>query len=229
MEGDAAVIIAIDGPSGSGKSTLSKSLARTLELEYLDTGATYRAATIWCRTRGIDLDNQPAVAAAVREMELEMGTDPDNPRCLLAGQDVTDQLHAKDISEVVSKVAVNLEVRAELKRRQRAVIDAATEGIVAEGRDVTTVVAPDADVRILLIASEDARLARRAMERYGAADAGTLAATRSEVVDRDQQDATVSEFMQATDGVYPLDNSAMTPEQSLAAALQIVEAARGAR
>lgn len=223
------MIIAIDGPSGSGKSTLSRALARALGLTYLDTGATYRAATIWCLEQRIDLDDQPAVTDAVRAMDLEMVTDPDNPRCLLAGRDVTDHLHDKAISEVVSKVAVNLDVRAELKRRQRAIIDAAGAGMVAEGRDVTTVVAPDADVRILLIASQDARLARRAMERYGTADAQALAATRGEVVDRDQQDATVSEFMQATDGVFTLDNSGMTPQQSLAAALRIVEAAGAAR
>jgi cytidylate kinase len=228
-----ALVIAIDGPSGSGKSTLAKRLARHYGLQYLDTGSMYRVATVWCVDRGIDLDDQAAVAVAVRQMPLEMVTDPGAPRVLLDGEDVTARLHTAEVSTVVSKVAVNLAVRAELKARQRAIIDAERtdgrsrgRGIVAEGRDITTVVAPDADVRILLIATPGDRLARRATERDGAADEHASEATRDEVIRRDAQDSTVSEFMHAHEGVVTLDNSGWQPDETFAAAVAIVDAAR---
>lgn len=227
------MIIAIDGPSGSGKSTLSKRLAAHYRLEYLDTGSMYRVATVWCLDQGIDLADEDAVAAATRAMDLEMLTDPARPRVLLAGVDVTDRLHTAAVSTVVSTVAVNLAVRAELKRRQREIIErertggrSQGRGIVAEGRDITTVVAPEADVRILLIATPEDRLARRATERWGAADADAIAATRDEVIRRDEQDSTVSQFMRAHTGVVTLDNSGLRPEQTFARALAIVEASR---
>lgn len=226
-------VIAIDGPSGSGKSTLAKRLARHYGLQYLDTGSMYRVATVWCMDRGIDLDDQDRVAAAVRGMPLEMVTDPGGPRVVLDGVDVTARLHTGEVSTVVSKVAVNLAVRAEMKDRQRAIIDAERtggrsggRGIVAEGRDITTVVAPDADVRILLIATPGDRLARRAVERHGAADEQAIEATRDEVIRRDAQDSTVSEFMSAHEGVVTLDNSGFAPDETFAAAVAIVEAAR---
>jgi cytidylate kinase len=123
-------------------------------------------------------------------------------------------------------VATNLEVRAELRRRQREIIDAARigepRGCVAEGRDITTVVAPDADVRILLTADERARLARRALEVHGAADEAALAATRDQVLRRDADDATVSSFQVAADGVLHLDSSALDFEQTVDAVLDAI-------
>ncbi len=222
-----SLVIAIDGPSGSGKSTLSRRLAEHFGLAYLDTGSTYRAATIWAVRQGIDLDDQAAVAAATRAMPLEVVTDPHNSRYLLDGEDVTDELHTGEVSSVVTKVAINLEVRAELKRLQREIIDGsrAGGGVVAEGRDVTSVVAPDADVRILLIASPEERLARRSVDRHGTADAASMEATKHEVHDRDASDSTVSQFMEAPDGVVTLDNSAMVPDESFAAGVAIVERA----
>lgn len=222
-----SLVIAIDGPSGSGKSTLAKRLAAHYGLQYLDTGSTYRAATVWALKNGADLDDTEVVARLTREMPLEVVTDPAGSRYLLDGEDVTDQLHTGDVSSVVSKVAVNLEVRAELKRLQREIIDSSREsgGVVAEGRDVTTVVAPDADVRILLIADAAERLARRAVDRHGKADADSIEATKHEVLDRDASDSTVSQFMEARDGVFTLDNSAMVPDESFAAGVQIVETA----
>lgn len=224
------MIIAIDGPSGSGKSTLSRRLADHYGLEYLDTGSMYRVATVWCLDQGIDLADAAAVTAAVRAMPLEMVTDPAAPRVLLAGADVTERLHTGAVSTVVSTVAVNLAVRAELKRRQQEIIArertggrSGGRGIVAEGRDITTVVAPDADVRILLIARPEDRLARRARERWGSADEQAIAATRDEVIRRDQQDSTVSEFMEADSGVATLDNSGLDAAQTFARAVEIVE------
>ncbi|MFH5822823.1 (d)CMP kinase [Georgenia sp. AZ-5] len=229
------LVVAIDGPSGSGKSTVSRRVAAELGLAYLDTGAMYRAATWWCQHEGIELTDAARVAEAVRAMPLEMGTDPAAPRVVCAGVDITDAIRTSALSAVVSQVATNLEVRAELCRLQRAAIEAEAtgaagsrsggRGIVAEGRDITTVVAPDADVRILLIADEEARLARRALELHGTADASTMAATRDEVVRRDADDSTVSTFMTAADGVTTVDTSGLTLEDSFRAVLGIVQGA----
>ncbi|WP_127129105.1 (d)CMP kinase [Georgenia sp. SYP-B2076] len=234
-QGGHGIVVAIDGPSGTGKSTVSKRVAAELGLAYLDTGAMYRAATWWCRRSGVDLDDAAGVAAAVRAMPLDMVTDPAGPRVVCDGVDITAAIRDADLTAVVSKVATNLEVRAELCRRQRAVITAEAtgapgsraggRGIVAEGRDITTVVAPDADVRILLTADEQARLARRARERHGSVDAATIAATRDEVVRRDADDSTVSAFMTAADGVITVDTSTFEVEDSYRAVLGLVLAA----
>src|SRR5690625_661052 len=231
------VTVAIDGPSGSGKSTVRRSLAAELGLAYLDTGAMYRAATWWCRRRDVDLDAHDAVALVVAQMPLEMGIAPTDPRVVCDGVDITSVIRGSDISSAVSAVATNLAVRAQLGERQRDIIAAERRpggysdgrGIVAEGRDITTVVAPDADVRSLLTADESARLARRARELHGTDDAGSLAATRAEVVDRDALDSTVSSFQVAADGVVTVDSSRLDLEQTLAAVLEIVTSRREAR
>jgi len=225
-------VIAIDGPSGSGKSSVSKEVARVLGYRYLDTGAMYRAAAIWIAQRGIDLVDGTAVAEAVRQMPLEMGLDPAGATVDLAGQDVTQAIRAEQVSTVVSRIATNLAVRAEMKRRQQAIIaDAAQSapGIVAEGRDIATVIAPDADVRLLLTASPEARLRRRALENSGKADAATVAATKDQVLRRDADDATVSQFLTAPPGVTTVDSSDLNWEQTVAAVLAVIAAETGAQ
>ncbi|MDO5502726.1 MAG: (d)CMP kinase [Actinomycetia bacterium] len=221
--------VAIDGPSGSGKSSVSRAAARELGIGYLDTGAMYRAATWWCLDQGIDLDDQNAVAEATRQIPLQMGTDPAAPSVTVAGRGIDEEIRTTDISSVVSKVATNLAVRAELRRRQRelmAQIALDTGGVLAEGRDITTVVAPDAAVRILLTASEEARLRRRSAELHGEASDSAMAATRDQIVRRDRDDATVSNFETAADDVVLLDTSDLDFDQSVAAVLAIVDAVR---
>src|SRR4249919_1085972 len=142
------LVVAVDGPSGSGKSSVSREVARRLGLRYLDTGAMYRALTWWAIERGADPADQREVARLAAELPLEIGTTTDSTRVLVAGHDVSAAIREPRISAAVSAVATNLEVRAELVRRQREI--AAAGGIVIEGRDITTVVAPDADVRVLL-------------------------------------------------------------------------------
>jgi len=215
-----APVIAIDGPSGSGKSTVARAVAARLRLGYLDTGAMYRALTWWARSRGIDVTDAEAVGAAAREMPLQMGTDPSSPTVAVDGVDVSEAIRSTEISENVSAVATNLAVREEMVRRQRAIV--ADGGWVAEGRDITTVVAPDADVRVLLIAREDARLARRAMDVHGAADESAVAATRDQVVRRDAQDSTVAAFTEAAPGVSVIDSSDLTVEQTVEAVLALL-------
>jgi CMP/dCMP kinase len=220
------LVIAIDGPSGSGKSSVSREVAARLGLAYLDTGAMYRAACWSVLEAGIDLSDTEAVAQHVRDLPLVMGTDPAQPAVLVAGRDIGAQIRETRISAAVSAVATNLEVRAELRERQRALIDAARRGhqagCVAEGRDITTVVAPEADVRILLTASEEARLARRAREVHGSDSSAAVEATRDQVLRRDADDATVSSFHVAADGVFHLDSSDLDFEQTVHAVLTAV-------
>jgi cytidylate kinase len=220
----AALVIAIDGPSGSGKSSVSRAVARGLGLAYLDTGAMYRALTWWCLHEQVDLDDLEAVAEAARRLPLTMGTDPAAPSVQVGGVPVDEAIRRTEISSSVSRVATNLEVRAELLRRQ---CSTAGSGVVAEGRDITTVVAPDADVRILLLASEEARLARRAKELHGEAHAEAVDATRDQIVRRDRDDSSVSQFMQAAPGVDTVDTSHLDLEQSVQAVLDVVATRTG--
>ena len=226
------VVVAVDGPSGSGKSSVCRAAAARLGLAYLDTGAMYRAATWWCLDQGLDLADRPAVTAAVRAMDLRMGMDPAAPGVHVGDTDVAAAIREPAISGAVSMLSTNLDVRDELGARQRSLIAAertggrsAGRGVVAEGRDITTVVAPDADVRVLLTASEEARLARRALEVHGSADAAALAATHAHVVGRDAKDATVVEFRTAADGVVLLDSSALTFDETVEALLVLVREA----
>ncbi|HSF37139.1 MAG TPA: (d)CMP kinase [Nocardioides sp.] len=223
----APLTIAIDGPSGSGKSSVSRAVARHLGVGFLDTGAMYRALTWWCLERGLDLTDADAVARAARDLPLEVGTDPHAPTVSVDGTDVSAAIRTTRVSTMVSAVATNLEVRAELRQRQRdlmAKIAQESGGVVAEGRDITTVVAPEASVRVLLTASEEARLRRRSAELHGATDAAAVEATRDQVVRRDRDDSTVSTFTQAAPGVVLVDTSDLDFEQSVAAVLAVVAA-----
>ncbi|WP_263119904.1 (d)CMP kinase [Cellulomonas sp. RIT-PI-Y] len=228
------LVVAIDGPSGSGKSTVSRRAAQALGLAYLDTGAMYRAATWWALRSGVSLTDVDAVADLVREMPLVMGVDPAAPTVTVDGTDIGEAIRETSISAAVSAVATNLEVRAELGRRQRAEIAAqaasssfsAGRGIVAEGRDITTVIAPDADVRLLLTASEQARLARRAREVHGSDDADAVEATKDQVLRRDADDSTVASFTVAADGVVTIDSSDLDLEQTVQAVLDVIERRR---
>lgn len=226
----AALTIAIDGPSGSGKSSVARAVAQRLGIGYLDTGAMYRALTWWCVQRGLDLEDRAAVAGAADDLPLELGTDPARPAVAVDGTDVTAAIRTSQVSTAVSKVATNPQVRATLQQRQRAEmarIAAETGGVVAEGRDITTVVAPDARVRILLTASEEARLRRRSTELHGTADAAAVEATRDQVVRRDRDDSTVSDFTDAAEGVVVVDTSDLSLDGSIEAVLDVVAGASG--
>ncbi len=222
-------VIAIDGPSGSGKSSVSKQVARSLGFGYLDTGAMYRSLTWWCLDRGVDLEDGEAVLAAARSFPLAIGTDPSDPTVRVDGTDVAEAIRESRISTQVSAVASVLPVRDVMRGLQRRLISDAGRaegGVVAEGRDITTVVASDAPVRILLTASEEARLARRSRELHGDAGSDAVAATRAQVIDRDRADSAVTSFTVAADGVTTIDTSDLDFDGSVAAVLQVVEAAR---
>ncbi len=221
------LVIAIDGPSGSGKSTVARRVASALGLAYLDTGAMYRGLTWWALERGDDLTDQERIAALARELPIELGTDPDRPTVHVDGLDVGAAIRESRISAQVSLIATNLGVRQELVRRQRAFAEQG--GVVIEGRDITTVVAPDAPVRILLTADERSRVARRARELHGQDDALSLTATEDEVLRRDADDATVAEFLEAAAGVDTVDSSHLSLDDTVHAVLEMVALRTGVR
>ncbi|PPK90851.1 cytidylate kinase [Kineococcus xinjiangensis] len=224
-------MVAVDGPSGSGKSSVCRAAADRLRTAYLDTGAMYRAATWSCLQAGVDLTDGAAVAAHVRSVPLVMGTDPHAATTAVGDVDVTEAVRSAEVTAAVSAVASVPAVRADLVLRQRALIDAACAvpapgrrpGVVVEGRDITTVVAPQAPVRVLLTAREDVRLARRARQDLGSADSGAVAAVRDAVVQRDLVDSRTTDFLVAADGVVTLDSSDLDFEGTVVALLGIVE------
>lgn len=228
--------VAIDGPAGVGKSSTAKALARYYELAYLDTGAMYRAATWWCMHRSIDLDaGQPderliteTVAELFTQGHFDINTDPgapDSERVFCDNENISEAIRSSEVSSHVSVVSSIIPVRHLLIAAQRAYIaEECTEhsfsegrGIVAEGRDITDVVAPNAEVRILLTARDDVRQARR--ERQ--AKAGRAGA--EDVSARDALDAKVTNFMVAPDGVATIDNSELTFEQTLDVMIGLVD------
>ena len=185
------VVIAVDGPSGSGKSSAARGAAVALRLRYLDTGAMYRAVTWWMLEHEVDLADAESVASHAQRLTIEVSTDPSEQRVRVDGTDVTDQIRNRRVSNVVSLVAAVPLVRGHLIAQQRRIIAgavAAAGGIVAEGRDIGTVVAPDAAVKVFLTASEQARAQRRAAE-LSAADSPSVGRTLAEQARRDERDA----------------------------------------
>ncbi len=198
------VVVAIDGPSGSGKSSTSRAVAEHFGWAYLDTGAMYRAMAWAWLSSGIPIEDADAVVAMVRRTDLQVGTDPAAPTVSVDGTDVTAAIREPRVSAEVSKVSSLQGVRDELIARQRAAIAAAADGIVVEGRDITTVVAPQAQVRILLVADPRARVARRAAE-LGARATG--AEVTDQVIRRDRDDSRVTTFTEAAEGVTVIDST----------------------
>jgi len=212
------LVIAIDGPAGSGKSSTSKEVARRLSLGYLDTGAMYRAVTVAFLDSGVSRDDADAVARATELADIDISLDPDDYWVRVNGRDVTAEIRSPEVTANASAVSTNVECRADLVRRQRALMDADPRGVVAEGRDITTVVYPDADVRVLLTASEAARLARRRGDVGASMSAEQL---RDQVLRRDRDDSKLVEFQTAADGVRLLDTTEMTFEEVVDTIVQL--------
>jgi cytidylate kinase len=179
-------VVAIDGPSGSGKSSAARGVARSLGLRYLDTGAMYRALTWWLMSVGADTSDERLVAACATEPAIEVCTDPDDPWTRVNGQDVSREIRTEAVSAQVSVVARVQAVREHLIAAQRASISSAGVGIVAEGRDIGTVVAPNAQLKVFLTADPQARALRRAAEQGVAVDATEAAQARRDRLDAAQ-------------------------------------------
>jgi CMP/dCMP kinase len=205
-------VIAVDGPAGSGKSSAARGVARELGLRYLDTGAMYRALTWWLISQRLDVADPAVVAAHTRHPVIEVGTDPHRPEVTVDGLDVSGQIRSRAVSNAVSAVASVPEVRAHLVALQQAILAqacAAGGGIVAEGRDIGTVVAPQAVVKVFLTASEEARAVRRSADL--AADPGaTPDVTRAENERRDRADA--PQTVMASDAIE-LDSTVLSLDE----------------
>lgn len=207
---DRPLVIAIDGPSGSGKSSTARGVAEKLGLAFLDTGAMYRAITWLALQEGVDVDDQAAVADLLTRASMEIDMDPGRPAIAINGIDVSEAIRAPEVSAAVSAIATNLDVRADLVGRQKKLIADAVSGVVAEGRDITTVVAPDADVRVLLVADPAARVARRHAEL--AEHEVHVDDVKDQVIRRDRDDSVVAEFESAAPGVHVVDSTSLSLE-----------------
>jgi cytidylate kinase len=202
----AGPIIAIDGPSGSGKSSTSRGVAERLGLRYIDTGAMYRAMTWWVLANGIDVDDPAALAARCGEPVIELRDDPADPGVSVDGRDVSLDIREGPVADAVSRVAAVPQVRERLVVSQRSMVDdavAAGSGVVMEGRDIGTVVLPDADLKIYLTADVEARAARRALEESERSGEGSVTSVQANLQSRDALDTTrtVSPLQQASDAI----------------------------
>lgn len=216
-------VVAIDGPAGSGKSSVSRASARALGFDYQDSGAAYRALSWNALDHGVDTQDAEAVIASLGDFDYSIGIDPNDYYVRVGQTDVTEAIRDPRISAVVSHIARVPAVRSYLVDLFRRVIESSERpGIITEGRDITTVVSPDADVRILLTASEEARMARRSAEIPGQS-AGKVA---EQLSSRDAQDSRVVDFMNAADGVTTVDSTHLDFNQTVSAVVALVNQAR---
>jgi len=214
-----SVVVAIDGPSGSGKSSTSRGAAVRLGLRYLDTGAMFRATTWYMLQNGVDLSDPAAIAARAGEPVIESGTDPLDPTITVDGVDVATAIRGDDVNAAVSIVSAVPEVRARLLELQRQVIG--DGGIVVEGRDIGSVVAPDADVKLFVTADASARAVRRAAEEGGS----DVAATQESLLARDRIDSgRITAPLTMPEGAHHIDTTPLTLDEVIAQVVALVEA-----
>ena len=213
----------MDGPSGSGKSSTSRGVAAKLGLRYLDTGAQFRAMTVWMLRHDVDLDDAEAIAVHAGEPVIVSGTDPLAPTITVDGEDVAEAIRSEETTKAVSAVAAVPAVRQRLLELQRAIIKGdGAGGIVVEGRDIGSVVVPDARLKVYLTADAEARAARRTAEEQG----GDVAATRADLLRRDQIDSTrAAAPLTMPDGAIHLDTTAFTLAQVVDAVVALAETA----
>lgn len=213
MSGSSPLVVAMDGPSGTGKSSVSRRLATRLGARYLDTGAMYRVATLRVLRAGIELTDSAAVAAAVKELPLSIGTDPSREVIQLDGEDVASEVRGDAVTKAVSAVSAVLEVRELLVALQRDITTAA-QRIVVEGRDIGTVVLPEADAKIYLTASAEARAHRRNQQNILEGRGDDYQGVLADVQRRDTLDSTrkVSPLRPAEDAVL-VDTSELTMDE----------------
>jgi CMP/dCMP kinase len=216
------LVVAVDGTSGSGKSSTSRGVAARLGLRYLDTGAMFRAMTWWLLRAGVDVHDAAAVAARCGEPTILSGTDPLAPTITVDGIDVAVAIRSDEVNAAVSPVSAVPEVRARLLELQRAVIaeESARGGIVVEGRDIGSVVVPDAPVKVYISADPGARAARRAAEQGGA----DLAATRESLLARDRIDSgRATAPLTMADGAVHIDTTPYSLDEVIDLVVSLVD------
>lgn len=231
-QGQLRGVVALDGPAGTGKSTVAKRLAMTLDARYLDTGSMYRAIAVAVLRAGVDPADQVKVAEVADNAKLVVVTDPGKPGITLDGDDVSVEIRGPEVTLAVSPVSATKHVRELLVAQQRAIIADAVDsvgGIVVEGRDIGTVVSPDAPLKVYLTASADARAARRTKQDNAAGRESTVDAVLKDVQRRDNYDSSraVSPLKPAEDAVE-LDNTDLDLAGTIHALLDLVQS-RGLR
>ena len=200
------MIIAIDGPSGSGKSTLGRMLARALKLLYIDTGSMYRAVALATIEAHLDPNDKEAVTSLANRIEIDLEGDPDSLAVLLDGRDITDQIRTESVTDMSSIVSTIPGVRRAMVERQRAI---SKRGAVLNGRDIGTVVFPDADVKFFLTAVPEERAERRYKEdQTTSKSSATLAETLADMIERDRRDSTrIDSPLKVADDAIVIDST----------------------
>lgn len=213
--------IAIDGPSGAGKSSLAKAVAKKLGIIYVDTGALYRSIGLYALNEGITLDNISSVVELLDKIKLDLTYEKDTQKVILNGEDVSSYIRTPEISMYASAVSAIPEVRAFLLSTQRDIADA--HSVVMDGRDIATVVLPNADVKIFLTADPKNRAVRRFEELKDKNPELTFEDVYNDMVIRDRNDSTrtVAPAVKADDAIL-LDNTVFSPEETLETALKII-------
>ena len=217
------LIVAVDGPSGTGKSTMCRALAKRLDAKYVDTGAMYRVATLAVLRAGVDPADTAKVIEATADLPLQVSDDPDSTEVLFAGEDVKGEIRGAEVTKHVSAVSAIPEVRVNLVELQRKLAREAGRAIV-EGRDIGTVVLPDAPAKVFMTASAEVRAKRRYDQDIAAGREADYDAVLADVQRRDQADSSraTSPLKPADDAVL-VDTSEMTPDEVLAALTEVVE------
>lgn len=216
------IAVAVDGPAGAGKSSISKIVAKKLGYLYIDTGAMYRSVTWAVLHNHIDVNNQKAVEALLPELDLTMEASDDSCKVFIAGQDVTDFIRTPQVNNAVSIVASYKGVRQYLVERQRLMAEAG--GVILDGRDIGSVVLPNAELKIYLTASVEARAMRRYLEVKGTVNEQTLEDIKNSVMQRDDMDKNRKEspLIQVEDAVL-VDSSEMTFDETVEHILHLVQ------
>ena len=219
------MIIAIDGPSGSGKSTLGRLLARALRLLYIDTGSMYRVVALAVIEASIDPSDREAVTALANEIEIDLEGDPDSLKVLLNGRDVTDQIRTESVTAMSSIVSTIPGVRRAMVERQRAI---GKRGAVLNGRDIGTVVFPDADFKFFLTANPDERAERRYKEDQStSSSSATLAETLADMIERDRRDSTRADSpLKVADDAVVVDSTGKSIEEVFAEMMERINVHR---
>ena len=217
------LIVAVDGPSGTGKSTMCRALAKRLDAKYVDTGAMYRVATLAVLRAGVDPADTAKVIEATADLPLEVSDDPDSTEVLFAGEDVKAEIRGAEVTKHVSAVSAIPEVRVNLVELQRKLARESGRAIV-EGRDIGTVVLPDAPAKVFMTASAEVRAKRRYDQDVAAGREADFDAVLADVQRRDEADSSrATSPLKPADDAELVDTSEMTPDEVLAALTEVVE------
>ncbi len=218
-----SLIIAIDGPSGAGKSTLGRLLAHALNLLYIDTGSMYRAVALAVIQSQLDPTDKDAVVSLAERSDIDLAGEPDSLRVMLNGRDVTEQIRSETVTDMSSIISSIPGVRRAMVSRQR---EMGRGGAVLNGRDIGTVVFPDADVKFFLTASAEERAQRRFIEEQAQKHSTSIAQTLSEMTERDRRDSTRTDSpLKVADDAIVIDSTGRSIQEVFQEMMDLVETA----